>query len=50
MSGKYETKKNSVIIYALKSFIWDDLKIEIGEIHKVIYHIWDEIRIEANKT
>ena len=47
---KTETKKNALIIYALKSVVWDELKIEIGEIPKVIYHVWDKIRIKANKT
>ena len=46
---KTETKKNSLITYALKSIIWDELEIETVEIPKVIYHIWDEIKIKANK-
>ena len=29
----------------LKSIIWEELRIEIGEIPKVIYHVWDDIRI-----
>ena len=42
---KTEIKKNR-----FKSIFWDEWRIKIGEILKVIYHIWNEIRIEANKT
>ena len=45
MSGKLKQRK-----IGFKSIIWDKLTIEIGEIAKVIYHVWDEIRIEVKRT
>ena len=42
LSKLIENRQNSVI--------WDELKIKIEEIPKVINHGWDEIRIEAHKA
>ena len=50
MSGKLKQRGIPYIIYRFKSIIWDELRIKIAEISKVIYHIWKEIRVEANKT
>ena len=40
MSGNFKTKREN----RLNSIVWDELKFEVGEILKVIYHIWDEIK------
>ena len=38
-----ETRENFANHF--KSIIWDELKFEIEEILKVIYHNWDEVKI-----
>ena len=43
MSENFKTKREN----RLNSIIWDELKVEEGEIPKVIDHVWDEIRIKV---
>ena len=40
MSGNFKTKREN----RLNSIVWDKLQLEVGEIPKVIYHVWDEIK------
>ena len=43
-------QSSKLIESRLNSIIWYKLKFRLGEIPKVIYHVWDELGIKANKT